>query len=166
MAATHTIIAAGEFTATITHSLWNNGAATTIDGFKLEGQMVSSQQAQDNSKIIALANGNTITITNTNGAGSLTFNVTRTGTSGDLVKIANALKKAGDSVGGTIRITQEVNGKTEAVTFSACTVKTCPPLVIQGNDAADYQVVFNYGECNGDEEGVGDDADSSEEGAE
>ena len=144
--ANHTIVAAGQFSATLIHPLWNDGTPTTIDGFRLEGQMVQAQQAMDSSKIITLANGNTLTITNNNGAGTLTFNVVKTGNAGDMVKIANALKKAGDSVGGTIRITQEINGVTEARTFYACTVRSCPPLNIQGNDAADYQVVWNYGE--------------------
>lgn len=144
--ANHTIVAAGQFSATLIHPLWNDGTPTTIDGFRLEGQMVQAQQAMDSSKIIALANGNTLTITNNNGAGTLTFNVVKTGNAGDMVKIANALKKAGDSVGGIIRITQEINGVTEARTFYACTVRSCPPLNIQGIDAADYQVVWNYGE--------------------
>ena len=148
----HTIVAAGQFSATITHPLWNDGTPTTIDGFRLEGQMVQAQQAMDSSKTIALANGNTLTITNNNGAGTLTFNVVKTGSVGDMVKIANALKKAGDSVGGTIRITQEINGKTEGQTFLACTVRSCPPLNIQGNDAADYQVVWNYGDTAADDE--------------
>lgn len=150
--AQHTIIAAGQFTVTLTHKLWNGGVPTSIEGFKLEGQMVQDQQAMDSSKVIVLANGNTITITNNNGAGSLTFNVTKTGGDGDMVKIANYLKKAGDSVGGTIRVTQEVNGKTEAMNYSACTVRSCPGLNIQGNDAPDYQVVWNYGESNPDED--------------
>ena len=144
--ANHTIVAAGQFSVTLIHPLWNNGTPTTIDGFRLEGQMVQAQQAMDSSKIVALANGNTLTITNNNGAGSLTFNVVKTGSAGDLVKIANFLKKAGDSVGGTIRITQEINGVTEGTSFFACTVRSCPPLNIQGNDASDYQVVFNYAE--------------------
>ena len=72
----HTIIAAGQFAVTLTHPLWNGGTPTTIGGFKLEGQMVQDQQLMDNSKVIALANGNTITITNNNKSGSLTFNVT------------------------------------------------------------------------------------------
>ena len=148
----HTIIAAGQFSATLTHPLWNGGTPTTIEGFKLEGQMVQAQQAMDSSKIIALANGNTITITNNNGAGTLTFNVTKTGSVGDMVRIANALKAAGDSVGGTIRITEERNGITEGTTFFACTVKTCPPLNVQGNDAPDYQVVWNYGSSKPDSE--------------
>ncbi len=152
--ADHTIIAAGQFSVTITHPLWNNGTPTTIDGFRLEGQMVQAQQAMDSSKVIALANGNTLTITNNNGSGSLTFNVVKTGSRGDLVKIANYLKRVGDSVGGTIRITQEINGATEGQTFNACTVRSCPPLNIQGNDAADYQVVFNYGDTAPDNEGA------------
>lgn len=146
----HTIVAAGQFTVTLTHPLYNEGTPTTIDGFRLEGQMVQAQQAMDSSKIVMLANGNTLTITNNNGAGSLTFNVVKTGNAGDLVKIANKLKKAGDSVGGTIRITQEINGKTEGQTYKACTVRSCPPLNLQGNDAADYQVVFNYGDYDDD----------------
>lgn len=150
--ADHTIVAAGQFSVTLTHKLWNNGTPTTIAGFRLEGQMVQAQQAMDSSKIVALANGNSLTITNSNGSGTLTFNVVKTGADGDMVKIANFLKKAGDSVGGTIRITQEINGKTEGTTFTACTVRTCPPLNIQGNDAADYQVVWNYGESSEDSE--------------
>lgn len=148
----HTIIAAGQFSVTLTHKLWNDDTPTTIAGFRLEGQMVQAQQAMDSSKIIALANGNSLTITNNNGSGTLTFNVVKTGAEGDMVKIANFLKSAGDSVGGTIRITQEINGKTEGQTFIACTVRSVPPLNIQGNDAADYQVVWNYGECIPDDE--------------
>lgn len=147
----HSVIAAGQFTATLIHPLWNRGTPTTIDGFRMEGQMVQTQQAMDSSKVICLANGNTISITNNNGAGTLTFNVVKTATAGDMVKIANFLRRAGDSVGGIIRITQEINGITEAVTFEACTVKSCPPLNIQGNDAADYQVVWNYGNSSKDD---------------
>ena len=112
--ADHTIIAAGQFTVTLTHPLINGGTPTTIGGFKLEGQMVQDQQMMDNSKVIALANGNSITITNNNLSGSLTFNVTNTNADGD--------------------------------TYYACTVKSCPNRIIQGNDAPDYQVVWNYGE--------------------
>lgn len=150
--AEHTVVAAGQFSVTLTHPLWNGGTPTTIAGFRLEGQMVQAQQAMDSSKIVALANGNSLTITNNNGAGTLTFNVVKTGTEGDMVKIANFLKNAGDSQGGTIRITQEINGATEGNTFKACTVRSCPPLNIQGNDAADYQVVWNYGQVDPDEQ--------------
>jgi hypothetical protein len=144
--ANHSVIAAGQFTVTLTHPLWNNGTPTTIGGFKLEGQMVNDQQLMDSSKIVALANGNTITITNANRSGTLTFNVTAAGGDGDMVKIAKYLKSVGDSQGGTIRITQEIDGATSSDTYYACTVRSCPNRIIQGNDAADYQVVWNYGE--------------------
>lgn len=150
--ANHSVIAAGQFTVTLTHPLWNDGTPTTIGGFKLEGQMVIDQQLLDSSKIIALANGNTITITNNNSSGTLTFNVTAAGAKGDMVKISKYLKSVGDSVGGTIRITQEIDGATNGDTYYSCTVKSCPNRIIQGNDAPDYQVVWNYGEYKPDEE--------------
>ena len=154
--ADNTVIAAGQFTVTLTHPLWNSGIATTINGFRQDGQMAVAQQLMDNSKIVALANGNTITITNNNGAGTLTFSVTRTGSKGDMVKIANLLKKSNDSKGGTIKITQQMNGKDEHTTFYGCTVKSCPPIVIQGNDASDYQVVWNYGSVSYGDENMSD----------
>lgn len=142
----HSIVAAGQVTVTLIHPLWNGGAPTSIEGFKLEAQMVQAQQAMDSSKIIPLANGNTVTITNNNGAGTLTFNVVKTETAGDMVTIANYLKKIGDSRGGSFKITQEVNGSTVSKTFYSCTVKSCPPLNIQGNDVPENQVVWNYGD--------------------
>lgn len=144
--ADHTIIAAGQFTVALTHPLINDGVPTTISGFKLEGQMVQAQQSMDSAKVVALANGNTITITNNNDSGTLTFNVTKTEAEGDLVKISKKLRKMGDSVGGTFRITQEINGVTASDTFYKCTVRTCQILNVQGNDAPDYQVVWNYAE--------------------
>ena len=142
----HTIIAAGQFTVTLIHPLWNGGIPTTINGFKLEGQILQAQQLLPNSKIVALTNGGSIIITNNNNSGTITFNVTKTGQDGDMATIANFLKTVGDSVGGILRITQEMNGKTDGYTFGPCTVQSCPPLVINGNDAADYQVVWVYGQ--------------------
>lgn len=141
----HTIIAAGQFTVTLIHPLWNGGVPTTLKGFKLEGQIVQAQQLLPNSKIVALTHGGSIIITNNNNSGTITFNVTKTGNQGDMATIANFLKTVGDSVGGIIRITQEMNGKTDGYTFAPCTVQQCPPLIINGNDAADYQVVWAYG---------------------
>lgn len=142
--AIHTVISAGQFTVTLTHSLYNDGKPTTIGGFKLEGQMVQEQQVVESSKIVPLANGGTITITNNNDSGTLTFAVTKQTGLQDMVKAALALRRAGDSVGGTIAITQEINGKSETETYYKATVKSVPKQLIQGNDAPDYQVVWNY----------------------
>lgn len=130
--AEHTITAAGQFTVTLIHPKVNDGTPTAIDGFKLEGQMVQAQQAMDSSKVIALANGNTVTIANNNGSGSVPFTVIKTATRNDMVTIANNLKRAGDSQGGILKVTQETNGRKESTTFYACTVKNCPELIIQG----------------------------------
>ena len=144
--ANHTIISAGSFTATLTHPLVNGGVPTTIEGFKFEGQMVQADPSMDSSKIVQLANGNTVTITNNCDSGTLTVGVTKTESEGDLVKISKMLRKIGDSVGGTFRFTQEINGVTSSDTFYGCTVKTCKLLSIQGNDVPDYQVVWNFAE--------------------
>lgn len=145
--AEHAQIAAGQFTVTLIHPLWNGGVPTTITGFKLEGgSIVRAEQHMDNAKLVALTDGGSIIITNNNNSGSITFNVTRTGKNGDMVEIANFLRTVGDSVGGIIRVTQELNGKTDGYTFGPCVVQRCPPLDIIGNDAADYQCVWLYGE--------------------
>ena len=143
--ATNAVIAAGQFTVTLIHPLWNGGIPTTLDSFKLEGQIVQAQQLLPSSKIVALTNGGSIIITNNNNSGTITFTVTKTGATGDMATIANFLRTVGDSVGGVLRITQELNGKTDAYTFAPCTVQQAPPLIINGNDAADYQVVWAYG---------------------
>lgn len=143
--ANQAVIAAGQFTVTLIHPLWNGGIPTTLDGFKLEGQVVQAQQLLPSSKIVALTNGGSIIITNNNNSGTITFNVTKTGKDGDMATIANFLRTVGDSVGGIIRVTQELNGKTDGYTFAPCTVQQAPPLIINGNDAADYQVVWAYG---------------------
>lgn len=143
--ATNAVIAGGQFTVTLIHPLWNGGTPTTIDGFKLEGQPVSAQQLLPSSKLVALTNGGSIIITNNNNSGTITFNVTKTGQSGDMVTIANFLRTVGDSIGGVIRVTQELNGVTDGCTYAPCTVQQAPPQIISGNDAADYQVVWAYG---------------------
>lgn len=141
----HIVVAAGQFTVTLIHPLWNGGIPTTIKGFKLEGQPVSAQQLLPSSKIVALTNGGSIIITNNNNSGTITFSVTKTGQNGDMTTIANFLRTVGDSVGGVLRITQELNGATDGYTFAPCTVQQAPPLLISGNDAPDYQVVWAYG---------------------
>lgn len=143
--ANHAVIAGGQFTVTLIHPLWNGGTPTTLDGFKLEGQVVQAQQLLPSSKLVALTNGGSIIITNNNNSGTITFNVTKTGQSGDMATIANFLRTVGDSIGGIIRVTQELNGMTDGYTFAPCTVQQAPPLIINGNDAADYQVVWAYG---------------------
>lgn len=141
-------LATSGVSVTITHPLLNAGLALTLSGFKLEGTFVNSEQLLDNSKIIALLNGDTLSITNSNTSGSLTFSCTRaqgTIAKGDTVRVATSLVAQGDAQGGIIKIAYIINGQTFYVEFNGCTVKRVPPMILAGNDLPDYSVVFNYG---------------------
>lgn len=123
-------------------------AALSLTGFKLEGQFVGTEQLLDNSKVVPLLNGDTISITNTNRSGTISFNCTRaSGTieKGDIVAIANKLQELGDNTGGTLIISFGFNGATFKVTFFSVTVRSAPPLLLSGNDVPDYSVKLNYG---------------------
>lgn len=120
-----------------------------LTGFKLEGQFLNTEQLLDNSKVVPLLSGDTISITNTNRSGSITFNCTRaSGTieKGDVVAVANKLQELGDNEGGTLTVSYGFNGAIFKVTFFSVTVRSAPPLLMAGNDVPDYSVRFNYGD--------------------
>lgn len=120
-----------------------------LTGFKLEGQFLNTEQLLDNSKVVPLLSGDTISITNTNRSGTITFNCTRASGSianGDVVAVANKLQELGDNEGGTLTVSYGFNGKVFKVTFFAVTVRSAPPLLMAGNDVPDYSVKFNYGD--------------------
>ena len=66
----HTVIAAGQFTVTLTHPLWNSGTPTTIGGFKLyylgigddEEDMAIDEITNNESTIVAIYTTNGIRI--------------------------------------------------------------------------------------------------------
>jgi hypothetical protein len=118
-----------------------------LTGFKLESLFLDGDQLIDNSKIVALLNGDTITLTNSNMSGTLTFNATRsagTMADGDVVKLSQYLVQIGDSIGGTLVVRYVLNDIEVTVTFYKCTVKRVPPLKLAGNDVPDYSVQWNY----------------------
>ena len=134
----HPVLAAAGFAADI-----------ALTGFKLEGQFLSSEQLLDNSKVVPLLSGDTISITNTNRSGTLTFNCTRASGSiekGDIVAVANKLQELGDNEGGTLTVSYGFNWAVFKVTFYSVTVRSAPPLLMAGNDVPDYSVKLNYGD--------------------
>jgi hypothetical protein len=146
---THAVQSVGDFSAALLHPLVNGGASTSLTGFKMEGDIVNTAQLMDNSKVVPLLNGDSITITNTNRSGTITFSCCKlTGDvlKGDITAIASFLTSVGDSFGGTLRISFGLNGQTFSITFFALTVKTSPPLKVSGNDVPDYSIEFNYAE--------------------
>ena len=159
---TNMVQTVGNFIASFSHPLVAAGAAISLKGFKLEDVFVHTDQLMDNSKLIPLVDGGTVTITNAMLAGRVTINALRVGNpasggfigtsfsdlSGDLVLIANFLQALGDNTGGTLTLSWGIGitgqQATAKITFSAVTVARCPPAIIAGNDLPVYPVVLNY----------------------
>lgn len=143
----HSIQTTGNFTLTLNHPLIAGGTTITIQGAKLDQQFIDTAQMMDNTKRVALVGGGTAALTNAVKSGDLTVNCVRISDNmleGDLPLIASTLQGLGDSQGGVIRATYGFNGGTEGITFLFCTVKSCPPLKLAGNDLPDYPIVFSY----------------------
>lgn len=142
----------GDFVCTFSHPLVPFGgvlgAQKALKGFKLDDTFLSSGQLIENSKLVALVNGDTVTLTNAIKAGRLTINALRVGSSmddGDMPLIATYLQGLADNIGGVITISYGFNGTTETITLTGVTLVSCPPIILAGNDLPTYPVVWNYG---------------------
>lgn len=64
----------------------------------------------------------------------------------DLVFLAQVqqAQTGGDSVGATIQVCFAFCGMNTIISFEGCTVANVDPLGLSGNDAVNYNVVFNY----------------------
>ena len=117
-----------------------------LTGFKLESVMVSTEQQIDNSKVIPLVNGDSITITNLCKSGTLTFTASRTAAGlngGDAVSVFDFVRSQGDD-GGALEIAWRMNGKDHKIIFSGVCVQRCPPLALAGNDVPEYSITLTY----------------------
>jgi hypothetical protein len=159
MAADYIVQATGESTITYQYpmdlSLGEDtipaNTGVTLTGFKLNDQFIDTAQALQNSVLIPLLNGGSIQLTNANKAGSITFSVIRIGANFDstnskcdITAIADAQRSIGDSIGATITVAWNFDGKAYSIIFKKCTVVDTPPLKLAGNDAPSYNVTFNY----------------------
>ena len=121
----------------------SNGAIYLV-GFKLESVIVSASQQIDNSKVIPLVNGDSLT--NICKAGTLAFNASRTAgglNDGDCVSVFDYVRSQGD-VGGTLELSWLMNGAVHKMIFSGVCIKNIPPLTLAGNDVPDYNVQLTY----------------------
>jgi len=147
----NTVQTVGNLTASLIHPLINGGAAVSLQGFKMEGDLVTTTQQMMNSKIVPLIGGNTATLTNNVKAGKLTLNAVRTSgnaAQGDIVAICDLLQSLPDSSGGVLVFAWSQNSATQTKTFLAVTHESHEPLKIQGNDIATYACTFNYADYN------------------
>ena len=149
--AQNTVQTVGNLTISFIHPLISGGAAITLKGFKMEGDLVTSTQQMMNSKLVPLIGGDTATLTNNVRAGKLTLNAVRTSgvaAQGDIVAIADLLQSLPDSSGGVMVFSWSQNSATQTKTFLAVTHESHEPLKIQGNDIATYACTFNYADYN------------------
>ena len=137
------------FTAYINNALL--GGQIQLHGIKLEGVFLTTSQMVETSKRVPLIDGSTAALINAVTAGQLTIKTVRVGStvgSGDLATIALYLMKAGDTTGSQIQFSYSfsTNGvpNTETWYFNLCTVVRVPPLLLQGNDIAEYDIIFSY----------------------
>ena len=117
-----------------------------LTGFKLESVLVSAEQQIDNSKVVPLVNGDSITLTNLCKAGTLSLTASRTAAGlagGDAISVCDFVRSQGDD-GGTLEISWRMNGKDHKMIFSGVCVQRCPPLNMAGNDVPDYPISFTY----------------------
>ena len=139
----------GDFSLVLTHPLVNAGASVSLVGFKVEGSIIDSDQEMDNAKVVPLIGQIVAIITNTIRAGTLRFSAVRTTgdpAKGDIVAVSQLLQSIGDNVGGVLRASWGQNAGIRSVVFSTVTVKRCKPIHITGNDVAEYDVQWVYGD--------------------
>jgi hypothetical protein len=152
----------------------SGGQKMLLGGFRLQGEIMSLQQLVDNSVLVPLLGGGSVQLTNSNQSGQITFNSIRTsmlmggfpaaidingvptelGKVGeydpdglyDMVSVADYLRSinGGDSTGGTFKIESTFNGSTFVIYLKKATLVRSPPFLASGNDAPNYQTIFNY----------------------
>lgn len=143
------MMSVGDFSLSYQHPLINGGASVGLVGFKVAGSIIDSDQEIDNAKVVPLIGQIVDIITNTIRAGTLRFAAVRTTGDpalGDIVAVSQTLQTLGDNIGGTLRASWGQNGVIKAVAFTSVTVKRCKPIHIQGNDVAEYDVQWVYGD--------------------
>lgn len=124
----------------------DNSGSVYLTGFKLESVIVSAEQQIDNSKVVPLVNGDSITLTNLCKSGILTFTASRTAAGlngGDAVSVFDFVRSQGDD-GGTLEISWRMNSKDHKIIFSGVCVQRCPPLSLAGNDVSEYSITLTY----------------------
>lgn len=140
----------GNIAITLAHPLLAKIATSGrvyLTGFKLESTFVTTDQQIDNAKIVPLLNGDTMTLVNSCTAGKITFNCTRTAAGvkgGDIVSIADYLRKQGDNYGGELCISWYLNGTVRSVKLQHAVVARVQKLNLAGNDLPDHQVIFTF----------------------
>lgn len=114
---------------------------------KLEGRFFEATPNQDSAKQVVLVDGSTVTITNRMLNGTITMPVIKKSglvAEGDFIACCQLIKSIGDSVGGLLYKTEQIDGKAITRIYYGVTVKNVPDDVSEGNDVAVYNVQLFY----------------------
>jgi hypothetical protein len=114
---------------------------------KLNSEFFTAEPAQDNSVQEVLVDGSTITITNHLLNGSATLQVTPgrgTVGRGDLIAAAHLVIASKDDTGGTLTVTQYIDGKRRVTVFYGVSWQKVPHLTLVGNAVPVYPMVMLY----------------------
>ena len=142
-----------------------------VAGFRLDGEFLRAVQQIASSVQVPILGGGAVALTNNNRSGTLSITATRVSTPDpdkdngkgkmytagglgpvgsdtayDLTLLAQIqqAQEGGDSVGATIKVIFQFCGLYTIVSFQGCTVASIDPLGLAGNDAANYNIQFNY----------------------
>jgi hypothetical protein len=114
---------------------------------RLNEEFFSAEPDQDSSFQEVLVDGSTITITNHLLNGSANLRVLSTsgfvGT-GDFIAALQLVQASKDTVGGTLTVIQDINGRRRVTIFWGVSVKRVPHLKIAGNAVPVYPAVLSY----------------------
>ncbi len=151
----------------------NTDTGIAVAGFRLDSEFLRAVQQIASSQVIPILGGGGVALTNNNRTGTLSLTCAKVSTpvTGDADKAGSMLSPAnsaigveggvkvydmvflaqaqqaqtgGDSVGATLCVVFEFCGKKTKVQFEGCTVANVDPLGLAGNDAANYQITWNY----------------------
>ena len=152
-------------------SLAKTGEAdgVSLAGFRLDSEFLRANPQIASSVVIPILGGGGVALTNNNRTGTLNLTCAKVSTPSDdgsmytpggaaigvlnndgyqfdAVFIAQCQQgqEGGDSEGATICINFDFCGITTQIQFEGCTVATVDPIGLAGNDAATYNVVWNY----------------------
>jgi hypothetical protein len=114
---------------------------------RLNEEFFSAEPDHDSSLQEVLVDGSTVTITNHLLNGTMTLRVVPTtglvGT-GDFIAALQLIQASKDTVGGTLTVIQDINGKRRVTIFWGVSVKRIPHLKLAGNAVPVYPVTLLY----------------------
>ncbi len=114
---------------------------------KLDSEFFKATPNQDSAKQEVLVDGTTVTITNTMLNGTISLQLIRTSgivARGDAIACFQLIKATGDNVGGTLTVTEFIDGKAITTLYYGVAVKNVDDKILQGLSVPVYPAQLLY----------------------